>query len=131
MGAICARIEHPGAQYNNARLHILTVSVLPKFRRRGIAAALLRGVILACEERWEHRHVREVHLSVQASNDGARALYTKCGFRIAAAHANYYKDAASIHDGGSACIVMVRPICRGTLRRRSMKARERCSRNKV
>ena len=131
VGAICARVEHPGAQYNNARLHILTVSVLHKFRRRGIAAALLRGVILACEQRWEHRHVREAYLSVQASNDGARALYTHCGFRVAAAHADYYKDATSIHDGGSACIVMTRPIYRGALHRRRMRARLSCSRNEA
>lgn len=125
VGAICARIEHPGAQYNNARLHVLTVSVLPRFRRRGVATALLRGVIAACEERWEHRHVREFYLRVQASNDGARAVYSRCGFRVAAAQAGYYKDAANGHDGGAACIVMTRSVHRGApyAHHRSTKAR--------
>lgn len=52
------------------------VAVLPDFRRRGIAAALLEKALMACREQASQFAV----LQVDALNDGARTLYRRFGF---------------------------------------------------
>ncbi|MCL4530726.1 MAG: GNAT family N-acetyltransferase [Chloroflexi bacterium] len=71
---------------------IATVGVIPEFRRRGIARALLR----ACEARLKTPRVK---LSVRATNDGAIRLYEQEGYRRMDVWQGYYND-------GEAAIVM-------------------------
>ncbi|UCD98495.1 MAG: GNAT family N-acetyltransferase [Chloroflexota bacterium] len=64
---------------------ISTLGVLPDYRRKGIATALLK----ACEERIQ---VVRIRLSVRASNEPALRLYTRVGYRQYGIWARYYVD---------------------------------------
>jgi ribosomal-protein-alanine N-acetyltransferase len=61
---------------------ILTLAVDPSIRRRGVAAALLRALLADRPSR--------VFLEVRPSNQAARRLYEKSGFRLAARRPAYY-----------------------------------------
>lgn len=63
---------------------ILNIAVDPRFRRLGVAAALLRSALLG---RFE-----EVYLEVRESNSAARALYTSFGFTVSGVRSNYYES---------------------------------------
>ena len=65
---------------------IATVGVLPEYRRRGVATALLQ----ACEERLQ---VSKVRLNVRVSNKGALALYHERGYAEVGVWPGYYQDA--------------------------------------
>lgn len=69
-------------------LHILNVATAPAFRRRGIAKALLRHVLV----RGATRGVRRAFLEVRAGNDGAIGLYRSFGFDTVSRRRRYYAD---------------------------------------
>jgi ribosomal-protein-alanine N-acetyltransferase len=64
---------------------IATVGVLPEYRRRGVATALLA----ACEGRLK---VGTVRLSVRASNEAAIQLYKRLSYRQVGSWQAYYAD---------------------------------------
>lgn len=64
---------------------ITTISVLPEFRRQGIARAL----ILACEGVLDKPAMR---LSVRRSNLGAQKVYADLGYKYLEVWKNYYSD---------------------------------------
>jgi ribosomal protein S18 acetylase RimI-like enzyme len=64
---------------------ITTLGVLPEFRRKGIAKALLAEA----EIRLKSPRVR---LCVRKSNDGAIQLYKSCGYLQVGAWPHYYSD---------------------------------------
>jgi [ribosomal protein S18]-alanine N-acetyltransferase len=65
---------------------LLLIATAPAFRRRGIGAALLRGVLSDARD----RAVVKVHLEVRANND-AIALYTAHGFTKVGERRAYYR----------------------------------------
>jgi ribosomal-protein-alanine N-acetyltransferase len=67
--------------------HIMNVAVDPGLRRRGIATALLLGLI----DRINDTRARFT-LEVRESNIGAIALYERYGFRAAGRRRRYYSD---------------------------------------
>lgn len=68
-------------------LQIANVCVLPEFRRRGIADGLMAALTdFAKEQRAE-----KISLEVRASNEPARALYEKWGFKAVGLRRNFYK----------------------------------------
>jgi len=67
-------------------LHINNLAVLPDFRRKGIATALLRQVIAEGAELG----ARRATLEVRRSNESARLLYERFGFTIAGVRPGYY-----------------------------------------
>jgi len=68
--------------------HITTIAVHPQWRRRGLAARLLRMLIrLACE-----RGALRLTLEVRERNEAARALYQRLGFEEKAVLPGYYGD---------------------------------------
>lgn len=71
---------------------ITTISVLPEYRRRGIAAALLD----TCEKEMGMPRVR---LAVRKSNTAAQMLYLKHGYRTVETWRQYYQ-------GGEDAVVM-------------------------
>lgn len=66
-------------------VHINTIAVHERYRRRGIALALLRDVL-------QRTGARSATLEVRRSNTAAIALYTRLGFRITAERPRYYKN---------------------------------------
>ncbi len=67
-------------------LHINNVAVDPRWRRRGVATALLRAAL----ERGRARQARCAFLEVRASNVGAQILYERLGFRPTGVRRRYY-----------------------------------------
>lgn len=66
-------------------VHVNTLAVSDRFRRRGIALALMRAVL-------QRTNARRATLEVRRSNAAAIGLYTKLGFRITAERPRYYKN---------------------------------------
>ncbi len=81
-------VGHIGLTFAADTADITTVAVLPQYRRRGIAHALLRAAIAFCEE---HKIVG-LFLEVRQSNEAARSLYEKMGFEKISVRKGYYKD---------------------------------------
>jgi [ribosomal protein S18]-alanine N-acetyltransferase len=67
-------------------LHVNNVAVDPRWRRRGIAGALLGAAL----ERGRSRGARRALLEVRASNTAAQALYRRYGFEAAGVRKRYY-----------------------------------------
>jgi ribosomal-protein-alanine N-acetyltransferase len=75
---------------------LANMAVLPPWRGRGLGDALLRLWL----ERLRAEGAADVWLEVRTSNDAARALYGKHGFRRAGVRRNYYgngEDAVVMH----------------------------------
>jgi ribosomal-protein-alanine N-acetyltransferase len=73
---------------------ILSLGVLPEWRRHGIARELMRGV--AGEAR--HRHFRSVVLEVAQDNEAAYRLYSGLGFTKVGQRPRYYRRADGLAD---------------------------------
>jgi len=88
-----------------AEAEILTLGVLPKFRRRGIAARMLASVA----DRLSGAGCRRLLLEVAEDNEAARALYGKLGFAEIGRRPSYYRRAAGAVAGA---IVLARALDR-------------------
>ena len=87
VGAVCSRIEaHEQTGFN--KLDIMTISVLPAYRRRGIGRLLLNHILDAASK---NSSILEVYLHVQTSNSEARDFYLANGFDQTETILNYYK----------------------------------------
>lgn len=67
-------------------LHIMTLAVRPKCRRKGCARALVEAAISACPE------AVKVYLEVRPGNTAARKLYEALGFEATGVRPRYYGD---------------------------------------
>ncbi len=68
--------------------HIMNLAVDEKARRKGIASLLVDRALKDAKDRG----VESATLEVRVSNNGARALYTKLGFKEAGVRPDYYPD---------------------------------------
>ena len=68
--------------------HITNIAVLPVWRGRGVASALLQSFV----ELALSRRLVFLTLEVRQSNLGAQALYRRHGFCPAGVRKNYYRD---------------------------------------
>ncbi len=68
--------------------HIVTLDVLPEFRRRGLGEQLLR----AAEERLQALSADKIVLETPMASGGAQALYRKRGFARVGYVKGYYPD---------------------------------------
>jgi [ribosomal protein S18]-alanine N-acetyltransferase len=80
-GYICARLLL-------GELEILNVATAPAFRRRGVAATLLRHLL----EEARQEGMERAFLEVRAGNEPAQALYRAFGFRPCGVRRHYYSD---------------------------------------
>lgn len=81
---------------------LLLIATAPAFRRRGIGAALLRGVLSDARD----RSVTKVHLEVRANND-AIALYSAHGFVKIGERRGYYRGkSGQSHDAHSYAVTL-------------------------
>jgi ribosomal-protein-alanine N-acetyltransferase len=71
-------------------LHLNNLAVRPRFRRRGIAGALVNHALGLGRDRGARRAM----LEVRASNGAARALYARMGFREVSVRRAYYREPA-------------------------------------
>lgn len=93
VGFVIAQLKHPQKQASQhqqgcLRGHIITIDVIPSFRRRGVGQALL------CEaEQWLiHQGCSLVQLEVSTENIPAIAFYKKNGYRPSKRLNGYYVD---------------------------------------
>lgn len=68
--------------------HIVTLAVRPEARRQGVGQLLVLGAL----ELASALGMARVTLEVRASNEAARALYERCGFRRVGLRPRYYTD---------------------------------------
>lgn len=68
--------------------HIVTLAVRPDARRQGVGQLLVLGALDLASALGMAR----VTLEVRASNEAARALYERCGFRRVGVRPRYYSD---------------------------------------
>jgi ribosomal-protein-alanine N-acetyltransferase len=67
-------------------LHINNLAVLPEYRRRGVATALLSHVL----DQGSRLGAMRATLEVRRSNEAARMLYERLGFAVAGVRHAYY-----------------------------------------
>jgi [ribosomal protein S18]-alanine N-acetyltransferase len=67
-------------------MHINNVALRPPYRGQGIGTALMQHVL----DEGRRLGARRATLEVRASNEGARRLYERLGFYVAATRRNYY-----------------------------------------
>ena len=67
---------------------MMNVAVSPDYRRKGIAEALVNGLVDALKEQGSHC----LTLEVRASNEPAKNLYEKLGFSQIGRRPNYYRN---------------------------------------
>ncbi len=85
------------ARYDRA-WHLMNIAVDPHRRRRGIARALIEGMLARAGEDADYT------LEVRVSNEPAIALYNSYGFRNVGTRPRYYADS------GEDAIVMWRAV---------------------
>jgi [ribosomal protein S18]-alanine N-acetyltransferase len=71
-------------------LLISSIAVDPKYRRLGVASALLGDAIKVAREFSDLNTLRKLILQVAVSNTEAQALYRRFGFRAVRKLTNYY-----------------------------------------
>ena len=77
-----------GSQTVMDETDMMNVAVHPDFRRKGVAEALVNGLVDALKEKGSHC----LTLEVRASNEPAKALYEKLGFIQIGRRPNYYRN---------------------------------------
>jgi len=92
-GYIMCRVERGFSKFDRLSLkklgHVISIAVLPEYRRKGIAKTLLSNALKAMKE---HYGCEEAYLEVRISNSPALALYQKLGFTIVKVSRRYYID---------------------------------------
>lgn len=92
-GYIMCRVERALSKFNRLSFkkagHVISIAVLPEYRRRGIAASLLERALKALKEDYG---CEEVYLEVRISNSPAISLYQKLGFTVIKVSKRYYID---------------------------------------
>ena len=79
---------------------ITNIAVLPEYRRKGIAKALLGRIFNHCL----NENITKITIEVRESNISAISLYEKIGFIPVGARKNYYSD------NGETAILMTKHI---------------------
>jgi len=92
VGYVMCRVEHGFSEVNYYRIirkgHIVSVAVLPGYRRIGIGSALVAEVAKAMIDQG----VGECFLEVRVTNQEAIELYTRLGFSVSRRAPHYYYD---------------------------------------
>ena len=73
--------------------HIITLDVLPAYRRRGIAKQLMRSI----EAVFHERGIKECRLEVREDNEAALGLYHKLGYDQIGKMESYYGNGNGLY----------------------------------
>jgi len=91
-GYIMCRVEVGLANHGLGGLirkgHVVSIAVLPQYRRKGVAQALI-GAALEGMQRYK---AKQCYLEVRVTNDVGIALYKKLGFEVSKTLDGYYSD---------------------------------------
>jgi ribosomal-protein-alanine N-acetyltransferase len=68
--------------------HVVSIAVLPKSRRKGVAQALINTAI----DGMRHYKAKQCYLEVRVTNEAGIKLYKKLGFEISRTLNGYYSD---------------------------------------
>jgi len=68
--------------------HVVSIAVLPQFRRKGIAQAVITKAL----EGMQYYKAKQCFLEVRVTNDAAISLYKKLGFEVTRTINGYYSD---------------------------------------
>eukprot|EP01126_Amoeba_proteus_P045598 TRINITY_DN5116_c0_g1_i10.p1 TRINITY_DN5116_c0_g1~~TRINITY_DN5116_c0_g1_i10.p1 ORF type:complete len:205 (+),score=24.80 TRINITY_DN5116_c0_g1_i10:63-677(+) len=91
VGAVCCRLEPIESGSNICRLYIMTLGVLPSYRKCGIGSKLLEYVLDYSKKQHGKFTIKDIYLHVQTSNEGAINFYKKFGFEKTDIVKDYYK----------------------------------------
>jgi len=91
-GYIMCRIEVGLSNYGFGGLirkgHVVSIAVMPQYRRRGIANALISRAL----EGMHYYKAKQCFLEVRVTNEVAISLYKRLGFEITRTINGYYSD---------------------------------------
>lgn len=74
--------------FHKKEVQISNFALHPNFRRKGVGAAVLRDIM----DKITKEGATEIFLEVRPSNQVARLLYAKLGFKILGLRKNYYQS---------------------------------------
>lgn len=81
-------VGYVGSQSVLGAADMMNIAVHPDWRRQGIAEKMITALVAGLQE----KNVHSLMLEVRASNDPARLLYEKLGFRQAGRRPGYYRN---------------------------------------
>ncbi|MCS7132582.1 MAG: ribosomal protein S18-alanine N-acetyltransferase [Nitrososphaeria archaeon] len=92
-GYIMCRVEWTLSKFEKLGFkkvgHIISIAILPEYRRRGLAKLLLENALRVLKEEYG---CEEAYLEVRVSNSAAISLYEKCNFTTMKVSKGYYLD---------------------------------------
>jgi ribosomal-protein-alanine N-acetyltransferase len=92
IGYIMCRIEVGLSNFGFGGLvrkgHIVSIAIMPKYRHKGVARAVIANAI----QGMEYYKAKQGFLEVRVTNDAAISLYKKLGFEITRTINGYYSD---------------------------------------
>ena len=91
---------------DKSRVIIANVAVHEKYRRRGIAQALMEATL----DHLEQRDIRTVMLQVDVDNDGAARLYRHLGFRTLGSTTYWRAASGTLREIATSADYTVRPL---------------------
>ncbi len=93
-GYLLSRVERPFATFiglNSAKGHVISIAVLPEFRRKGFGEEIMKYGM----QKLIENNVETIYLEVRVSNIAAIEMYKKLGFYIKREFKHYYRDGES------------------------------------
>ena len=94
VGYLLSRLERPFSTFlglNPSKGHVISIAVLPKFRRKGLGIKIMK---YGMQKLFEHK-VDTIYLEVRVSNVAAVEMYKKLGYYIKREFKHYYRDGES------------------------------------
>lgn len=95
-GYLLSRIERPFTSFlglNPAKGHVISIAVLPQYRRKGVGNEIMKYGMKKLIE----NSVDSVYLEVRVSNIAAIEMYKNLGFYIKREFKHYYRDGESAY----------------------------------
>jgi ribosomal-protein-alanine N-acetyltransferase len=77
-----------GVSMRHTSLHVTNIATIPEYQKQGIATFLIETIIDLAQQLNRER----ITLEVRVSNEGAKRLYRKIGFRDGRIKRNYYQS---------------------------------------
>jgi len=93
-GYLLSRVERPFSTFiglNSAKGHVISIAVLPEYRRKGVGAKIMKYGM----QKLIENSIGTIYLEVRVSNIAAIEMYKKLGFYVKREFKHYYRDGES------------------------------------